>query len=757
MRTTGLRYPILAVLLFYLLLPLSISAEIKEASPIEVEDRDLIHHLLEDKYYVYAREEAEAYLEKYPEGIFRAEIQFVLAEIAVTNNALKKALSYYNAILDQHPDSDLFEDSLYLSGILHLRLNQSSQGREKLRRLIKQYPQSRFLFRTYLKLGELAFKENNWTTAAVYLETTVKNGDLKPAQQLEARNYLAWTYYFQKKTEEAHQLFLELLKSDLPSEQKTKIAYQLAIDAQQKKDYPTAISWHKQVMEKWPHPDFTDKSRFWIAESLFLMHQSSKKGISKADKKRAIRLYSQNLRLKNPVESENSHYHRGWFLLDLGQQTAAEKDFAWLQSRNKRYGKNIELTIIRARYYESKSNWRKANRIYRSALKLQDDAESKNELLTGIIRNDFQQKNCKQVIASYEKISLPAGKTTADEILYYTGTCYHQEKQFKKAESVLRRINLTSRFAILSFDYYMDTLRQNNKPKSGLQYLKKIQNVAQFQDRERILLYQTEFQLDLELWFQALKTMKELVSVSPGKKKDPWFLLNVAQTLDQVVLSMKNSQWRSQRPTLKSEDYYRKQAIIYYRESYKYMPLEQTAVRLSILEILIQHHEAQKAWKTLSYQYNTAIQLSRDERQKDRFAYRLANIMIKLGENSDKIIRILETVHGRANLEVNYKASALLAELYIKKQNYEAAIDTLIDLARQPIDKTPWFSKVHFRIAELYQAQEQWQPAIKHYSKVAESTLAASLKKKAQARLVKLRKFVKQLKAEKQNKQSKAK
>jgi len=223
MRLHGFLFIILASLIVCLLTRPAAASEIKEAAPIEVEDRDLIHHLLKDQYYIFAKEEATEYLEKYPDGIFRAEIRFVLAEIAVIENSLAEALRHYDAILTQYPDSNLFEDSLYLSGALHLRLDQNRQGRDKLQLLIKRYPQSRFLFQTYFKLGELAFKENNWKTAEVYLETTVKNGDLKSAQQLEAQNYLAWTYYFQKKEVEATRLFMSLLKSNLPADQKTKI------------------------------------------------------------------------------------------------------------------------------------------------------------------------------------------------------------------------------------------------------------------------------------------------------------------------------------------------------------------------------------------------------------------------------------------------------------------------------------------------------------------------------------------------------
>lgn len=757
-RLAGLLIIILTAIPFlFLYQPVSTihAAEIREASPIEVEDRDLIHNLLKDKYYSYAREEATEYLEKYPGGIFRAEVIFVLAEVAVVEKAFTRALTYYNTLLKGHPNSELFEDSLYLSGILYLQQDKNEKGRARLRQLIQKYPQTRFLYRTYFRLGELAFQEQNWATAATYLKATTESGDLKPDQQLEAKNYLAWTYYFQGDKEPARSLFLQLLESNLSDIHKAKIAYQFAIDAQKRADYREAISWHERLMKQWPHPDFNDKSRFWIAESLFLLNQLPKHQISKAEKQKAITFFSQNLLLETPVEPENSHYHRGWFLLDLGKIRQAEKDFSWLQHKNKKYRKNVELTIIRARYYESSQNWDRANQIYSRSLKLQDSKEGKNWLLSGIVRNNYRQKKCQRLTDNFEKITQPLILPSSDEIYFYAGTCYYDQGDLEQAGFALGQIDITTRFAPLSFEYYLDALRKTGRQSSGIEYLTEVRDLDHFKDKERILLYRTEFLLELKQWLKALTTMKEVVSLSPAKKKDPWFLLNVARTLDQIRDAMNNKQWREQRPDLKPKEYYSRQAIIYYREAYKYMPIEKEAVRLSILDILIKHHESYKAWKTLILQYGTAIKLSKDEHQKDLYTFRLANIMIKTGEKTERIIPLLVDLHGSSNREVNFKASSLLAELHIGQQNFDEAIETLIDLAQQPIDKTPWYTKVHFRLGELYQSQEKWLAAIRHYSKVVNAKQAGGRKKEARSRLSKIKKFVSQSQAAKKTQKEK--
>ncbi|MFH2132234.1 MAG: tetratricopeptide repeat protein [bacterium] len=722
----------------------SYCGEIKETTPIEVEDRDFIHHLLQDKYYIFAQEEANEYLKRYPQGIFRAEIIFVQAEIDVIQKSYDAALSKYDDILNTYPNSELYENSLYLSGILHLQLGQSDKGQDKLQRLIQKYPQSPHLYKTYFQLGQLAFKQENWETAEVYLEGTVKNGDLNPDQQLEAKNYLAWTYYFQKKVDQANELFLPLLQSDLANIHKAKIAFQYAVDAQKTGNYRESIRWHEQLINQWPHPDFLNKSRFWVAESLFLLNQNPESRISPEEKQKAILLYSQNLETQDPVEPENSRYHRGWFLLDLEKKTQAEQDFEWLQKNNAHFASDVELTIIRANYFESRKKWDQANQIYAQSLKLQDRPENSNRLLIGIIRNDYRQKQCKSLVKNYAGIDFAAEMPVADEMHYYAGTCFYNSRQWDPAGEAFARIDLLSRFAPLVFESYLNVFRKTGHLADGIEYLNRTEPLSHFNDKERILLYKTDFHLELKQWDKALSAMKAVVAISPEKKKDPWFLLNVARTLDQISIAMKNKAWQAQRPDLRPVTYYRRQALIYYQASYQYMPRKEKAVRLSILDILIKRYEQRKQWKTLIPLYQTAIKTGGDETKKSHYTYRLANILIQTGAKKETVIPLLASLHGKANQDTNYKASALLAEVYIETKKYTEAIETLTDLAQQPIDDTPWYIKVHFRLGELYQSQEKWLTAIRHYSFVVNAKQDGKEKKEAHNRLLNIKKFIAQ-------------
>ena len=79
--------PGLATLLFagvcavLLLAPIQAAAQRTVISPAEEEQKNLIVGLYNDGLYDMAREEAVAYLETYPKGLFRAEIVYTVAQV----------------------------------------------------------------------------------------------------------------------------------------------------------------------------------------------------------------------------------------------------------------------------------------------------------------------------------------------------------------------------------------------------------------------------------------------------------------------------------------------------------------------------------------------------------------------------------------------------------------------------------------------------------------------------------------------------
>ncbi len=262
---------------FFLFFSTPVLAEKSPQVPsAEQEDMDFVRHLFKDKNYKFAGQEADSYLKKYPKGGFKAEIIFIQAQIDVVNEKYKSALKNYNLLIKQYPTSPFCEDSLYFGGALNLQLN-LGKGVEYFDLLLKNYPESQYHSKVSFHLGQSAFRKKEWRKAEEYLKKGLKSADISDRERLETQNLLAWVYYFQGKELLAKSLFFELLESKIEDDVKTRISFQMAVDAQKKGDFRKAVSWYHRQMTKWPHANFQDRSRFWMAECLFQIHKKSPK------------------------------------------------------------------------------------------------------------------------------------------------------------------------------------------------------------------------------------------------------------------------------------------------------------------------------------------------------------------------------------------------------------------------------------------------------------------------------------------------
>ena len=336
-------------IIFLLLNVTNIVAEeqVKEISVAEAEDRKLIRNLFKDKRYQFAREEAGDYLTLYTEGLFRAEALFIQAQVFVVEKDYKSALDRYAQIIEKYPKSPFNEEALYYGGVLLIQENETEKGKIYLNQLQKTYPTSKHHIKSDYPLGQLAFEQGNWDVAAVHLEKALKIKDMPKVQKLEIKRFLAWTYHFQGRKEQAEKAFIGLLNEDIDKDSKAKICYQLGVEAHKLNNYPKAIFWFEKQMKTWPHPDFQDKSRFWIAESYFSIHQNPEQNISKQDKIKAINLYVDNLNIESPLEPILSYLHRGQLYFSLKYKEKADEDFAYLLTETEAYRNNIELLEIR--------------------------------------------------------------------------------------------------------------------------------------------------------------------------------------------------------------------------------------------------------------------------------------------------------------------------------------------------------------------------------------------------------------------------
>ena len=326
---------------------LSAETVVKEISTAEAEDSQLIRNLFKDKRYHFALDEAGDYLKNYTKGLFRAEALFIQAQVFVIDKNYKSALARYEQIIKKHQDSPFKEDALYYGGVLLIQENNAEKGATYLEQLQEKYPNSKYHNKSDYPLGQLAFDKENWSLAEFHLTKALDIKGMPKEQKLEIKRFIAWSYHFQEKKELAEKAFVGMLNEDIDDDSKAKICYQLGVEAHKLSDYPKAIFWFEKQMATWPHIDFQDKSRFWIAESYFAIHQNPEQNISNDDKNKTINLYSANLKLESPLEVNLSYLHRAQLYFSMKQKEQADNDFAFLLDETDEYKDNIELLEIR--------------------------------------------------------------------------------------------------------------------------------------------------------------------------------------------------------------------------------------------------------------------------------------------------------------------------------------------------------------------------------------------------------------------------
>ena len=720
----------------------------KEVSVEEAEDGNFIRHLFEDKFYDFAEEEAVLYLEKYPKGVFRSEVAYIRAQIDLAAERYRTALSKLDQMIQENPTSTYVEDAYYLKGIIYLQLGNDERSLRNFNTLLERFPKSKYQSKSTFYLGQVFFKRKEWKLAKENFNKVLDAGDLDAKKLLEARNFVAWSTYFQGDTEKSEVLFVELLESNIDADYKSKISYQMGIDTHKKKEYRKAIAWFEYLINKWSHSEFDDKARFWIAESIYWLYQQSPDDISSPEIERAVALFTRNLKLITPVNISISHYHRGWLYLALGINSKAERDFRWVQKNEPEFARDVELTIVRGKMFEKEKQWSTANDIYLTTLQLLEVTDKKYKLYIRIVRNEYHLGNCDAILAWKPKFDFKAGLSDADELHFYFGKCFYIKKGWSKAKGEFSKIPMDSQFGSFVFYEYIDTFRKTKDFEGGIRFLEQTGQIRDLTTESNILSLKIEFYSAAKRWQSTVDAMKSLMELEPKKQNDHRFLIRVAQTYDHLISTLNKAENKTQSSGASSKTDHERQSLKFYLYAYNKTPVKELDTRIFLLEILIGRYKDRKDFEKVSYFYQEAIKQIKNNDQRDELILQLALIQLNQLKRKDAAQRWLEQLHGKGNSESNYQASSLLAELHIDQNRIENAIKVLLDVSKQPIKDTTWYASIHFRLGELYQAREDWREALKHYSMVIDGKIDSPLKKQSRERSFEIKKYLSQSNAQ---------
>ena len=737
------RAAVTLIILFFTAFPAFVGYSQNQETIFAREDLRFIQNLFKDEFFRFARQESAEFIKTYPKSPLIADVVFIQAQIDVVNKQYDRALVRYDKVIKEYPEVQIVEDALYYRGALKLQMN-LNDGLNDFKILEKKFKKTKYRSRISFHRGEFAFKQKQWNKAEGYFNEVLNSEGITEKRRLENQHYLSWIHYFKGDTLLAKSMFFELLESDIPDLDKAKMAFQLAVEAQKQEKYKNAISWYERQMKEWPNNEFQDRSRFWVAECLYLIFKKTPEASSSEDKQKAIGLFSENLNLEKPVSLKISRYHRGWLLYELGKKSEAETDFSWLQENDTEYAADLEISATRAAYFEENSDLVSANKVYASALEYQKEPVVRNMLLINLIRHSHTLKDCSAILNWSEKTDLsPANKDTP-EIAYYAGQCHYAKKDWKTAAQYYSLIPLETQYGKVIFDNYVKVYLSLEDYEGGITYLSKAEAVKGYGGKDKIGMMKIDLSLQLQQWTKALEFMVAAKARSPKRAKDIWFLLNIAKTADSGSNDYSDKTKPMHRFPVERKSYYDELALKHYQEAYNLVPATDKDTKLSLLDILATRYSNRGEHRKVVAFYRDGISIVEKQSQKDQLRMLIANILIKELNSQKEAQRELHKIHAKGNNPVNFEASSLLAELYVEQKKFVQAIKILEDLSKQPISSTQWHPLVHFRLGELYQSNERWKKAVHHYNQVVKSKQKSPLKPQAKSRAASINKYLEQ-------------
>jgi len=377
-------------------------------------------------------------------------------------------------------------------------------------------------------------------------------------------------------------------------------------------------------------------------------------------------------------------------------------------------------------------------------LEQQSDSTSYQLLLLKIVRNDYKLKDCDSVVKWKKKADLSDKNKDASEFYYYSGKCDFSKKRWKEAGDDFSHISLDSRYGDVIFVDYFEIFRETKNFEGGIELLDSALKFPKLGSKSEILIKKAAFCSELEQWPEAVDAMEQIADLVPEKKSDPWFLLNMAKTYDQIVESFKSETWQKNHPKIKTIKLYEQQALTYYQSAFEKLPQKETQTRLSLLEIMINRYQKEKNYWKVADSYISALELITENHRKNEIKLQIARLYVEHLNRPEKGEKWLSQLHKKQNDNTNYEASTMLAELYVEQKKYGKAVEVLLELSAQPIKKTKWYLTTHFRLGELYQGKEEWHKAIKHYSLVVADKRDSNQKRQARVRLVDIKKYLTQ-------------
>ena len=249
------------------------------ASLTEEEQFQIIQGFFKDGFHELAQEEAEEYLNKFPEGQFREAVIFLKIRSGELSSEDKSGVAdEYQNYRQEYPTGQWTEDSMFREGILRASLLQYERSISILGEFTKKFPESRdreialyWLGNSFFYAAELSRQNQSSEAISLYrkasntLSKITTKEHLTKEQKIEWLHLLGLAYQHQQEFQKAKKWLQEYVNHIQDSDRQAKIYYQLALNEWGQKNFKEAIAFFDKL-EQFPQFPLRDSTLFLKAE-----------------------------------------------------------------------------------------------------------------------------------------------------------------------------------------------------------------------------------------------------------------------------------------------------------------------------------------------------------------------------------------------------------------------------------------------------------------------------------------------------------
>lgn len=230
-------------------------------------EQDSIFYMAAEKNYMdgdaSAQSQLEAYLNRFPDGSFKVNAMFYLAEIYYQKGDYSKALEYYNDVVDR-PDHVFTEQALIKAAELNFNAKKYKLSLEHFIRLERIASSKWNLIKGRLGIMRCDYELNKYAETVKAAITLLATENVTDVMIREANYKMAKSYYMLSQDDEALKYF-RLLADDTQSAEGAEAKFFVAQILFNKGNYDDC---ENEIM------DFISKStphQYWLAKSFLLL------------------------------------------------------------------------------------------------------------------------------------------------------------------------------------------------------------------------------------------------------------------------------------------------------------------------------------------------------------------------------------------------------------------------------------------------------------------------------------------------------